>query len=155
MNHAYSFRFYRSQSTQLNIRLPGEMRNKCKILHGLHGRIMYCRCSSQCPSHETWRICCLCDAETFKLISDGDNCDSKKWTGSCGGAYGVIWRSLLLAGVWFQPPWRRFNINLLYKKVHKICTLNAISKDNSAINYVTLQHGNVSFASTLMVHKLG
>jgi hypothetical protein len=38
----------------------------------------------------------------IKLISDGGDSGSKKCKRGCGGAYGGVWRSLLLVGVWSQ-----------------------------------------------------
>jgi hypothetical protein len=40
--------------------------------------------------------------EKFKLNSDGDDSGSKKSKRGCCGAYGGVWLSLLLAGVWSQ-----------------------------------------------------
>jgi hypothetical protein len=44
--------------------------------------------------------------------------------------------------------------HLIYfiKKFYKFCTLNAIYKDNAAINCIIAQHKKVSFPSTLTGH---
>jgi hypothetical protein len=38
----------------------------------------------------------------LKLISDNGNSGSKKFKSGYGGAYGGVWRSLRLTGVWSQ-----------------------------------------------------
>jgi hypothetical protein len=38
----------------------------------------------------------------MELNSDGGDCGSKKCKLGYGGAYGGVWRSLRLAGVWSQ-----------------------------------------------------
>jgi hypothetical protein len=84
----------------------------------------------------------------LKLSSDGGDSGSKKLK----RGYGGVWRSLGLAGVWsrgggvgfvlvhlvgiwLHSPLKMFS-RLIYfvKKFYKFCTLNAIYKDNAAIN---------------------
>jgi hypothetical protein len=70
--------------------------------------------------------------EKLKLSSDGGDCGSKKCKLGCGGAYGGVWRSLCLAGVWNQAVglcwciWQEsgfslredvFKFNLLYEEI--------------------------------------
>jgi hypothetical protein len=94
----------------------------------------------------------------LKLISDGGDFGSKK----CIRGYGGVWPSLRLAGVWSQAVgfvlvrlagiWLQSPFShLIYfiKKFYKFRTFNAICKDNSAINYITVQHKKSSFPSTL------
>jgi hypothetical protein len=67
------------------------------------------------------------------------------------GAYGGVWRSLRLAGVWSQAVhfvllhlaviMKMFS-HLIYfiNTFYKLCTFSAIFKYNVAINYITVQH---------------
>jgi hypothetical protein len=45
-----------------------------------------------------------------------------------------------------------FIFNLLYIDFYKVCTFNAICKDNTAINGMTVQHTKFPFPSTWMGH---
>jgi hypothetical protein len=58
--------------------------------------------SVQCPSRLTVRVRCSFDSEKVKLSSDGSDSASEKFRRGYGGAYGGIWWSLRLAGVWSQ-----------------------------------------------------
>jgi hypothetical protein len=94
----------------------------------------------------------------LKSTSDGGKSGSKKLKRGYSGAYGGIWRSLRLAGVWILDSGGRFCVGpfgrnlaavavkmfsqLIYfmKKIYKLCTFNAICKDDAEINCVTVQH---------------
>jgi hypothetical protein len=83
----------------------------------------------------------------MKLSSDGGDCGSRKRKRGCGGAYGVVWRSLLLAAVWsqavgfvlvrlagigLQSALTTFSHRICFlKKSYKFCTFSAICKDNA------------------------
>jgi hypothetical protein len=43
-----------------------------------------------------------CYAEMLKLSSDSGDSGVKNCNRGCGGAYGEVWRSMRLAGVWSQ-----------------------------------------------------
>jgi hypothetical protein len=47
----------------------------------------------------------------LKLSSDGGDCGSKRWKRDYGGAYGGVWRSLRLAGVWSLKSVGKFFFN--------------------------------------------
>jgi hypothetical protein len=79
----------------------------------------------------------------LKLSSDGGDSGSKKRKRGYGGAYGGVWRTLRLVGVWNQASAALKNSShLIYslKKFYKCCTFNAICKDSAAINCITVQH---------------
>jgi hypothetical protein len=68
-----------------------------------------------------------------------------------GGAYGGVWRSRRLAGVWSQVVGSvlvRLTGAVNVFKFNKFCTFNAICKDNAAINFITVQHKTGSYSST-------
>jgi hypothetical protein len=44
----------------------------------------------------------LCDADKIEISSEGGKFGSKKCKRGYGGAYGGVWRSLRLAGIWSQ-----------------------------------------------------
>jgi hypothetical protein len=46
------------------------------------------------------------------------------------------------------------HLNFFIKKFYKLCTFNAICKDNAAINCITVQHKNISHLSTSKGHTL-
>jgi hypothetical protein len=97
------------------------------------------------------------NSNLLKLSSDGGDSGSRKCKRSCSGTYGGVWWSLLLAGVWSLESGGRFCVgsfdrnlasvavkmfsHLIYfvKKFYKFCTLNAICKNNAAINCITAQ----------------
>jgi hypothetical protein len=102
----------------------------------------------------------------LKLSSDGGESGSKKYRRGCGGTYGGVWGSLRLAGLWSLESGGRFCIGTFYRNLasfavklfpHLIylikkfyrCTLNAICKDNAAVNCITFQHKKDSSPSTL------
>jgi hypothetical protein len=70
-----------------------------------------------------------------------------------------VWResgvrgSVLCWCVWDESGFSRredvFKFNLVEKEFYKLCTLNAILKDNAAINCITVQHKKCSFPSNL------
>jgi hypothetical protein len=109
----------------------------------------------------------------LKLSSDGGDSDSKRCKRGYGGAYGGVWRTLRLtesafgrsleSGVRFCVG--AFGRNLatvavkmfphlicIIKKFYKLCTFDAICKDNAAMNCITVQHRKCSFPSTLTGH---
>jgi hypothetical protein len=105
--------------------------------------------------------------EKLKLSSDGGDYGSKKCKRGCGGAYGGVWRSPRLAGVWSQAVGFVFGKNLasvavkmfshliyLKKKSYTFCTFNAICKDDAEISCITVQHKRDLFLSTLTGHTL-
>jgi hypothetical protein len=67
-------------------------------------------------------------------------------------------RSVLCWCVWQESGFSRredvFTFNLLKNKLYKLCTFNAICKDNAAINCITVQHKKVSLPSTITGHML-
>jgi hypothetical protein len=98
----------------------------------------------------------------LKLSFDGGDSGSKKCKRGYDGAYGEVWRSLPLVGVWRSVlcwcVWQESGLSrredvshLIYfiKTCYNFCTFNAICKDNAAINCITVQHKKVSFSSTL------
>jgi hypothetical protein len=66
------------------------------------------------------------------------------------GAYGGVWRSLRLAGVWSLQSCGRFCVGasgfsrredvFTFHLLYKFCTFNVICKDSAAINCITFQN---------------
>jgi hypothetical protein len=108
--------------------------------------------------------------KTLKLSSDGGDSGSNKCKRGYGGACGEVWWNLRLAGVWRQAD--RLSVgafgmnlvsvavkmfsNLIYfiNKFYQRCTFNGSYEDNTAINFITVQHKQISFPSTLTGHTL-
>jgi hypothetical protein len=97
----------------------------------------------------------LCNSKKLKLISDGGDSGRKKCKRGCGDAYGGVWRSLRLVGVWSQAVGFVFvrlagiwlvtvkmfsHLFYVIKKFYKFCTFIAICKDNTAINCSSVQY---------------
>jgi hypothetical protein len=60
--------------------------------------------------------------------------------------------SVHFAGIWLVAV-KMFSHLIHFKKsFYKFCTFNAVCKDKAAINYITIQHKNVSFPSNLTGH---
>jgi hypothetical protein len=100
-----------------------------------------------------------------KLSYGGGESRSKKCKRGYGGAYGEVWRRMNLAGVCWRSCVCAFGRSLasvalkmfshviyFVKKCYKCCTLNAICKDNAAINCVNVQQNKGPFPSTLTGH---
>jgi hypothetical protein len=112
-----------------------------------------------------------CDEEKFFISSDGGASGRKKCKRRYGRAYGGVWQSLRLAGVWsqavgfvlvrlqesgFSSRENVFTFYLLHTEIfRKLCAFSAICKDNAAINCTTVQHKRGAFPSTLTGHTLG
>jgi hypothetical protein len=96
--------------------------------------------------------------KTRKVSFDGGDSGSKKCKWGYGDAYGGVWQSLCLAGVWNPASGSQFYVGafsrnlvsvavkmfsqLIYfiKKFYKVYTFNAICKNNPAINSIIVQH---------------
>jgi hypothetical protein len=73
--------------------------------------------------------------------------------GVCFWRESGVRRSVLCWCVWQESGFSRSEdvfIKIYFiKRFYKFCTFNAICKDDSAINYITIQHKRGTFPSTL------